>query len=287
MTQRIIPGFAGICLAAGLISSAATAATLDFQLLTWNDTDATAALPSAVGRKPSSTMPTPGDWLVFTEDDAVLAGANNPAGAVSHNFVDITGAGGPGFDLAPSLSGALPADERPLNAYLSVHTVFRSPADKGEPLWWFDTANYQARATCYELYGSSYFYASGYNRMGGAVSPMGIAKFVGLESSFGPFAAQPLQLGESLSTSHYQQPPRTMVQAGPRAALGECRLSGWARRVRARVRLRSTIRRCIHPAQRGPSLLLNPPNEPLGRHRRPARGRRHLGMAIPPGNRTD
>ena len=211
MTQRIIPGFAGICLAAGLISSAATAATLDFQLLTWNDTDATAALPSAVGRKPSSTMPTPGDWLVFTEDDAVLAGANNPAGAVSHNCVDITGAGGPGFDLAPSLSGALPADERPLNAYLSVHTVFRSPADKGEPLWWFDTADYQARATCYELYGSSYFYASGYNRMGGVVSPMGIAKFVGLESSFGAFAAQPLQLGESLSASHYLLPAKKLV----------------------------------------------------------------------------
>lgn len=107
--------------------------------------------------------------------------------------------------------GSLPADERPLNAYLSVHTVFRSPADKGEPLWWFDTADYQARATCYELYGSSYFYASGYNRMGGVVSPMGIAKFVGLESSFGPFAAQPLQLGQSLSASHYQQPAKKLV----------------------------------------------------------------------------
>lgn len=82
-------------------------APLQFQLLTWNDANATAELPSAVGRKPSAPMPTLGDWLVFTADDAPLAAANNPLGAVSHNFVDITGAGGPGYNLAPSLSGTL------------------------------------------------------------------------------------------------------------------------------------------------------------------------------------
>lgn len=95
----------GLCLATS--SFTANAATLNFQLLTWNDASATTELPSAVGRKPSAAMPTAGDWLVFTADDALLAAGNNPAGAVSHNFVDITGAGGPGFNLAPSLSGSL------------------------------------------------------------------------------------------------------------------------------------------------------------------------------------
>lgn len=82
-------------------------APLQFQLLTWSDTNATAELPSAAGRKPSAAIPTAGDWLVFTGDDALLAAGNNSAGAVSHNFVDITGAGGPGLNLAPSLSGSL------------------------------------------------------------------------------------------------------------------------------------------------------------------------------------
>jgi hypothetical protein len=107
MTKRTIPGFAGICLAASLCSNAATAASLNFLLLTWNDTNATPQLPSAVGRKPSAAMPTAGDWLVFTADDALLAAGNNPAGALSHNLVDITGAGGPGYNLAPSLNGSL------------------------------------------------------------------------------------------------------------------------------------------------------------------------------------
>ncbi len=90
-----------------LLAQAASGATLSFKLLTWNDTNSTTELPSAVGSKPSATMPAAGDWLVFTTDDALLAAGNNPAGAVSHNFVDITGAGGPGFNLAPSLSGVL------------------------------------------------------------------------------------------------------------------------------------------------------------------------------------
>ncbi len=95
----------GFLLAGGL--GAAPAATLEFQLLTWADAAATSQLPSGAGRKPSGAMPAAGDWLVFTADDALSPAANNPQGALSHNFVDITGAGGPGFNLAPSLSGAL------------------------------------------------------------------------------------------------------------------------------------------------------------------------------------
>ncbi len=112
---------------------------------------------------------------------------------------------------ARMFGGALRAEERPLNAYLGSREVFGSPSDKGEPLWWFDTADYQGKSTCYGLYGSSYFYASGYNRMGGVVSPMGVAKFVGVEFSFEEFASQPLRLGESLTTSHYRQPSKKVV----------------------------------------------------------------------------
>lgn len=90
-----------------LAVGSAKSATLDFQLLGWDDSTATKDLPSAVGRKPSATMPTAGDWLVFTADDEVLAAGNNATGAFSHNLVDITGAGGRGFNLAPSLAGTL------------------------------------------------------------------------------------------------------------------------------------------------------------------------------------
>jgi prepilin-type N-terminal cleavage/methylation domain-containing protein/prepilin-type processing-associated H-X9-DG protein len=112
---------------------------------------------------------------------------------------------------ARMFGGSLRAEERPLNSYLNSREIFRSPSDKGEPLWWFDTADYQAMATCYELYGSSYFYASGYNRMSGVVAPMGIAKFVGVEFSFEDFAANPLNLGESLTSSHYRLPSKKVV----------------------------------------------------------------------------
>lgn len=105
--KTFTPIIAGLCMSVLLSAQPARGANLDFQLLTWNDTNATTELPSAVGRKPSATMPTAGDWLVFTADDALLAAGNNPAGAVSHNLVDITGAGGPGYNLAPSLSGTL------------------------------------------------------------------------------------------------------------------------------------------------------------------------------------
>jgi prepilin-type N-terminal cleavage/methylation domain-containing protein/prepilin-type processing-associated H-X9-DG protein len=112
---------------------------------------------------------------------------------------------------ARMFGGALPEDERPLNRYLQTPDVFRSPSDQGEPLWWFDTADYQARSKCHELYGSSYFYASGYNRIGGVIAPMGIAKFVGPEFSFDEFAEHPLEPGESLRSSHFRVPARKVV----------------------------------------------------------------------------
>ncbi|HOX56331.1 MAG TPA: type II secretion system protein [Candidatus Paceibacterota bacterium] len=112
---------------------------------------------------------------------------------------------------ARMFGGSLRAEDRPLKEYLGSREVFCSPADKGEPLWWFDTKDYQASSSCYELYGSSYFYASGYNRIGGVVAPMGIAKFVGVEFSFAEFASRPLGLGKSLTTDHYRQPSKKVV----------------------------------------------------------------------------
>ncbi|HEU5124417.1 MAG TPA: hypothetical protein VFW05_10170 [Verrucomicrobiae bacterium] len=82
-------------------------ATLNFRLITWNETNATDQLPSAAGHKPSASAPVSGDWLIFTGDDVSLAAANNSSGALSHNFVDLTGMGGAGFNMAPSLSGTL------------------------------------------------------------------------------------------------------------------------------------------------------------------------------------
>lgn len=107
--------------------------------------------------------------------------------------------------------GTLPAEQRPLNRYLKAWEVFRSPCDRGEPLWWFDTAPYQVSSTAYELYGSSYFYASGYNRMGGVASPMGIAKLVGPEFAFEHFAEAPLALGRTLMLSFYKRPAKKIL----------------------------------------------------------------------------
>jgi prepilin-type processing-associated H-X9-DG protein len=109
--------------------------------------------------------------------------------------------------------GALPAEQRPLNRYLKTREVFRSPCDRGEPLWWFDTAPYQASATAYELYGSSYFYASGYNRIGGVAAPMGVAKLVGVEFAHRRFATEPLVLGKPLSASFYRSSFRKVLVA--------------------------------------------------------------------------
>lgn len=104
-TVLVLPLLALGC--SGLLALGARSATLDFQLLTWNDSDTTTELPSAVGRKPSAALPATGDWLVFTADDDLGAAANNPAGALSHNLVAILGTGGSGFNLSPSLAGAL------------------------------------------------------------------------------------------------------------------------------------------------------------------------------------
>jgi hypothetical protein len=93
-------------LAALAVGGGAPQTPVTFNLLTWDDSQAAVELPSAVGLKPSPVYPTEGDWLLFTDDDEQLAASNNPAGAVSHNLVDITGVGGAGFNRAPSLSGS-------------------------------------------------------------------------------------------------------------------------------------------------------------------------------------
>ncbi len=114
--------------------------------------------------------------------------------------------------LPPKMfGGTLPADQRPLNVYLQNEEVFRSPNDRGEPLWWFDTQPYQAGATAFELYGSSYFYASGYNRMIGVVAPMGVARFVGIDFSYAAFATSPLPLGQTLKLSYYSQSSKKIL----------------------------------------------------------------------------
>ncbi len=112
---------------------------------------------------------------------------------------------------ARMFGGALPPEQRPLNPYLDSFEVFRSPCDRGEPLWWFDTAPYQKTSTCYELYGSSYFYASGFNRMGGVMAPMGIAKFVGTEFSYGNFASEPLPLGQAIRVTSYPVASKKLI----------------------------------------------------------------------------
>lgn len=47
--------------------------------------------------------------------------------------------------------------------------------------------------------------------MGDVMSPMGIAKFVGVEFSFDEFATRPLGLGKALTTGHYRQPSKKVV----------------------------------------------------------------------------
>ena len=79
----------------------------NFQLLNWGNAQATPGLPSATGTKPSAPAPATGDWLIFTADDQTPGATHNPLGALSHNFVDLGGAGGAGFNMAPSLSGTL------------------------------------------------------------------------------------------------------------------------------------------------------------------------------------
>lgn len=87
------------------ITQACRAVELSFDLLEWDDLQATPDLPSAVGLKPSPPFPSESDWLLFTTDDQQLSATYNPSGGLSHNLADITGVPGSGFNMAPSLSG--------------------------------------------------------------------------------------------------------------------------------------------------------------------------------------
>jgi prepilin-type N-terminal cleavage/methylation domain-containing protein/prepilin-type processing-associated H-X9-DG protein len=106
--------------------------------------------------------------------------------------------------------GDLPAEERPLNVYLESKEVFQSPSDRGEPLWWFDSHSYHS-SQAHQLYGSSYFYASGYNRSMGVFEPMGIAKFVGVDFSYENFQDKPLPLGKTVTMDFYPRPTRKVM----------------------------------------------------------------------------
>ena len=113
---------------------------------------------------------------------------------------------------AQMFGGGLPAKKRPINSYLGhVYQAFRCPSDKGEPLWWFDTEPYQSESTAYELYGSSFFYASGHNRMGGVIAPMGLAKLVGLDFAYDGFERRPLANGRTVQLSFYPAPNKKVV----------------------------------------------------------------------------
>jgi len=92
-----------------LILAVATCA-LSASMVTASPIEATFTLlthPDFAGYKPSAPLPTTGDWLIGTSDDEVLPAANNPSGALSHNLADLAGAGGAGFNMAPSLTGTL------------------------------------------------------------------------------------------------------------------------------------------------------------------------------------
>lgn len=100
----VVGGMLGVLSGLGSVRAAVVA---DFQLLTWNDAQATVELPTAVGRKPSASAPSTSDWLAFTADDQTLDAGYNAQGALSHNLADITGAGGSPFNMAPSLAGSI------------------------------------------------------------------------------------------------------------------------------------------------------------------------------------
>lgn len=117
-------------------------------------------------------------------------------------------------DWAPAVmfGGGLPARQRPLNAYVAnQHDVFRCPGDRGEPIFWISHPDYPESLRCWELYGSSYFYASGHNRATGVMMPMGMAKLVGLEFCYGLYADRPLPNGESALVSGFRFSARKVV----------------------------------------------------------------------------
>ncbi|MGD8453357.1 MAG: hypothetical protein PVJ57_16210 [Phycisphaerae bacterium] len=98
---RVLVTLGAVAMVAGAL---AEDTTLHFTLLTWDNSQATPELPSAVGRKPAQSSQSC-DWLVFTGDDYPYASGWNPLGALSHNFADPSGVGGSSFVMAPSLSG--------------------------------------------------------------------------------------------------------------------------------------------------------------------------------------
>jgi len=103
--KRVI--LAVVVMVVGLAGVARAGVSAQFNLLTWDDSQAMANLPSAVGSKPADGLDASDDWLIFTGDDASLGTAFNPAGALSHNLAQLTGASGPQFNNAPSLTGSL------------------------------------------------------------------------------------------------------------------------------------------------------------------------------------
>lgn len=117
-------------------------------------------------------------------------------------------------DWAPAVmfGGGLPAEERLLNPYVAdSYELFRCPCDKGEPIYWIENARYPPNLTAYELYGTSYFYASGCNRGMGVLMPMGLAKLVGLDFCYGDFAETPLPNAEPLQVTFFPYPSRKVV----------------------------------------------------------------------------
>ena len=95
-----------LAMSLALHTGSAFGISVDFQLLTWDSTQASGVLPSAEGKKPSAPG-VPGDWLVFTGDDQQLLAASNSTGSLSHNFADLSGAGSSVLNQAPSISGGL------------------------------------------------------------------------------------------------------------------------------------------------------------------------------------
>ena len=92
---------------AAWLAQVVLAETVAFQLLTWNDSNDTSVYCSAVGLKPSVNDSRSNDWLLFTDDDHEFEALYNPIGAISHNFADISGSVGSGFNNFPSLTGNL------------------------------------------------------------------------------------------------------------------------------------------------------------------------------------
>lgn len=94
---------------AGLLASAQVSRAgvdVDFNLLTWGNGQATAALPSATGLKPADGSPG-SDWLIYTPGDTAPGAPFNPQGSLSHNLAQPPGSSASDFTLAPSLSGTL------------------------------------------------------------------------------------------------------------------------------------------------------------------------------------